>query len=75
MRFDLEERTTEFAKKVIKFCQKLPRNPINNRLTGQCVGSSGSIGANYREAAENQQKRSKGNLPLAGAYTYSQSDI
>ena len=49
-KFDLEERTTEFARKVIRLCKKLPRNPINNRLVGQVVGSSGSIGANYREA-------------------------
>lgn len=48
--FDLERRTTEFAKKVIQLCKKLPRNPINDRLTGQAAGSSGSIGANYREA-------------------------
>jgi four helix bundle protein len=49
-KFDLEERTTEFACKVIRLCKKLPRNPINDRLVGQVTGSSGSIGANYREA-------------------------
>jgi len=49
-KFDLEERTTEFACKVIHLCKKLPRNPINDRLVGQVTGSSGSIGANYREA-------------------------
>jgi len=48
--FDLEERTTRFARAVIRFCKSLPRNPINDRLTGQVVGSAGSIGANYREA-------------------------
>ncbi len=48
--FDLEERTTEFAKRVIRLCRALPRDPINDRLTGQAVGSAGSIGANYREA-------------------------
>ena len=49
-KFDLEERTTEFARKVIRLCKQLPRNPINDRLVGQVAGSSGSIGANYREA-------------------------
>ena len=49
-KFDLEERTTEFACKVIRLCKKLPRNPINDRLVGQVTGSSGSVGANYREA-------------------------
>ena len=49
-KFDLEERTTKFARKVICLCKKLPRNPIKDRLVGQVTGSSGSIGANYREA-------------------------
>lgn len=49
-KFDLEERTTEFAKRVIRLCKKLSRNPINDRLIGQVTGSSGSMGANYREA-------------------------
>lgn len=48
--FDLEERSTNFAKGVIRLCKKLPRNPMNDRLVGQVVGSSGSVGANYREA-------------------------
>lgn len=49
-KYDLEDRTTEFAKRVIRLCKALPKNPINYRLTGQAVGSAGSIGANYREA-------------------------
>ena len=48
--FDLERRTTEFAKAVIRVCKTLPRNPMNDRLVGQVVGASGSVGANYREA-------------------------
>ena len=48
--FDLEERTTEFAKAVIKLCRTLPRDPVNDRIVDQVVGSSGSVGANYREA-------------------------
>ena len=50
MRYDLEERTTNFAKRVIRLCQVLPKNSMNNRLIGQAVGSAGSVGANYREA-------------------------
>jgi len=49
-KFDLEKRTTEFAKRVVRLCTSLPKNSINNRLTGQAVGSAGSVGANYREA-------------------------
>ncbi|MBN1353724.1 MAG: four helix bundle protein [Candidatus Omnitrophica bacterium] len=49
-RFDLEERTAKFAKAVIRLCKNLSKDSINNRLIGQVVGASGSIGANYREA-------------------------
>ncbi|MBU2102106.1 MAG: four helix bundle protein [Candidatus Omnitrophota bacterium] len=48
--FDLEKRTTEFAKAVIRFCKTLSRNPIHDRLIAQAVAASGSVGANYREA-------------------------
>ena len=47
--FDLEKRTTEFAKRIIELCKALPRNSMNERLIGQIVGSAGSVGANYRE--------------------------
>ena len=49
-KFDLEERTTEFAKGVIRLCRTLSKDAMNNRLVGQIVGSAGSIGAKYREA-------------------------
>ena len=49
-KYDLEERSTAFAKTVIRLCKDIPRNPINDRLVAQLVGSAGSIGANYREA-------------------------
>lgn len=49
-KFDLEDRTLEFAKKVIDLLKQLPRNSINLEMTSQTVRSAGSIGANYREA-------------------------
>jgi len=49
-KFDLEDRTTEFARRVVRLCRSLPKDSINNRLSGQAVGSAGSVGANYREA-------------------------
>ena len=55
--FDLERRTTEFAKDVIRICKKLGKGPINNRIIDQVVGSSGSIGANYREANDSLGKK------------------
>jgi len=48
--FNLEERSTKFAIDVVRLCRSLPKDSINNRLTGQVVGSAGSVGANYREA-------------------------
>jgi len=55
--FDLEDRTTEFARRVIRLCKVLPKNPINSRIIGQAVGSAGSIGANYREANDSLGKK------------------
>ena len=49
-KYDLEDRLTEFAKRVIRLCRALPKNSINNRIVSQAVGSAGSMGANYREA-------------------------
>jgi four helix bundle protein len=49
-KWDLEKRTTAYAKSVIRLCKSLSINPINDRLVDQVIGSSGSIGANYREA-------------------------
>ena len=48
--FDLEHRTTEFGKMVVRLCRQLPKDSINSRIAGQLVGSAGSVGANYREA-------------------------
>jgi len=55
--FDLEKRTLEFAKNVIRLCKQLPQNVINNELIGQLIDSSGSIGANYREANDALSKK------------------
>jgi four helix bundle protein len=57
MQFNLEQRTTDFAKRVIRMCKVLPRDAINARLTSQVVGSAGSIGANYREANDALSKK------------------
>jgi len=55
--FDLEKRTLEFAKNVIKLCKQSPKNVINNELIGQLIDSSGSTGANYREANDALSKK------------------
>ena len=56
-KFDLEDRTTEFAKGVIRICKDLPKNSMNDRLIGQVVGAAGSVGANYREANDSLGKK------------------
>jgi four helix bundle protein len=54
---NLEDRTLNFAKKIIHLCAKLPKNTINIELTKQIIRSGGSIGANYREANESLSKK------------------
>jgi four helix bundle protein len=49
---ELEERTTEFAIRIVRLCKALPPDTVNRRLVDQIVRSSGSVGANYREANE-----------------------
>ena len=54
---DLEERAALFGEAAIRFCKKVPRNPINDRLIGQLTGASTSVGANYAEANEGVSKK------------------
>ena len=51
-KYDLEERTYQFAKKVALFCRKLLSNLTNKEYISQVVRSSGSVGSNYIEANE-----------------------
>lgn len=54
--FDLEERTLNFGKSLIRFCNSLPKNQINFKLIDQLIRSGTSVGANYREANETDTK-------------------
>ena len=56
-RYDLEDRTLEFGKRIIRLCQNLPKNGINFKLIDQITHSGASIGANYREANETETKK------------------
>jgi len=51
-RYDLEDRTFEFARRVRAFVKKLPRTICNVEDGKQLVRASGSVGANYIEANE-----------------------
>ena len=50
--YDLEERTLQFAKRVIQFVRGLPKNITNIEYAKQLARSAGSVGANYIEANE-----------------------
>lgn len=56
-KYDLEERTANFAETIIDLVKKIPITSINKSIIEQLVKSSGSIGANYSEATEGQSKR------------------
>lgn len=56
-RFDLEERTFIFAKKVREFIKSLPKTQSNFEDGDQLIRSSGSVGANYIEANESLSRK------------------
>ncbi len=51
-RYDLEDRTFAYAKRVIAFIRNLPKTIANVEVMKQLVRASGSVGANYIEANE-----------------------
>ncbi len=55
--YDLEERTFQFAKEVRLFVKTLPKTVSNIEDGKQVIRSSGSVGANYREANESLSKK------------------
>ncbi len=55
--YDLEERTFEFARDVRQFLKSVPRTIANIEDGRQLIRSSGSVGANYREANESLGKK------------------
>ncbi len=55
--YDLEERTLEFSKNVIKFCKGLPRTITNEEIVKQLIRAATSVGANYIEANESLSKK------------------
>jgi four helix bundle protein len=56
-KYDLEERTENFAKNVIVFVKEAPKTIANCEIIKQLVRSAGSIGANYIEANEALSKK------------------
>jgi four helix bundle protein len=55
--YDLEKRTAEFGKAIIKFVQGLPDNFVNLPLKSPLVKAGASVGANYMETDGAETKR------------------
>lgn len=55
--YDLEERTAQFAEKIIDLVKTIQLTAINSKIVNQLVGASGSVGANYCEATEAESKK------------------
>lgn len=56
-RYDLEERTYEFARRCRAFARTLPRTITIRSDAAQLVNASGSVAANYIEANEALSKK------------------
>ena len=56
-RYDLEDRTYLFSKKVYQYIKLLRKDMPNYEIVKQLVRSAGSVGANYIEANESLSKK------------------
>ena len=55
--YNLEERTYNFAKRVIQYAGTLSKTLANIEIAKQLIRSAGSVGANYIEANEALSKK------------------
>jgi four helix bundle protein len=55
--YDLEDRTLEYGKRIIRLAKALSKNTVNFKLSDQFIRSGTSMGANYREANETETKK------------------
>lgn len=56
-RYDLEERTFKFAKRVSEFSRKISKGLENIEFRKQLVRAAGSVAANYIEANESLSRK------------------
>ena len=56
-KYDLEERTFEFAREVIAFVNRLKKTLANIEIGKQLIRAGGSVGANYIEANEGLSRK------------------
>lgn len=53
---ELKERTKQFALRIMRLVDALPRTPKGNALAGQLVRSGMSVAANYRAACRGRSR-------------------
>jgi four helix bundle protein len=53
---ELKVRTKQFAVRIIKLCDNLPRSPAGRVIANQLLRSATSVGANYRAACRSRSK-------------------
>ena len=56
-KYDLEERTLRFAKRIKNYVKKLAKTITNIEIGKQLFRSGGSVGANYIEANESLSRK------------------
>lgn len=56
-KFDLEERLTDFAVKIIEIVDDIPNSKAGNHLSGQLVRSGTSPALNYGEAQSAESRK------------------
>ena len=56
-RYDLEERTLNFARRIIGYTKRLSKTTANFEIAKQLIRAGGSVGANYIEANEALSKK------------------
>jgi four helix bundle protein len=55
--YDLEERTSKFAEKIIDFVGKVEKTAVNAVIIDQLLRSGMSVGANYCEADDAESRK------------------
>ena len=53
---DIKARTKQFALRIMKLADSLPRTPSGRTMAGQIVRSGTSVAANYRAASKGRSK-------------------
>jgi four helix bundle protein len=56
-KYDLEERTSVFGERVIRFAKKIPVTRVTEELIRQFVSAGTSVGATYGEANDAESKK------------------